>query len=203
MLQCFKADDKFLDVGCCFGQDIRKLLVDGSSAGHIYGLGKERGPVDLWYYLFRNRNIPSSTIIVADTSNPNSDLYKLRSKMNILFLSPFYNSRTRNIRLKLYSVYYHSVNLEMKRSLWGDNLEQLFLAISPSKVPISLPFNTTLSRSLSFGNKSEKKNVHGWQVEALLYIAPEVSGNRGVNRADPNKRIIQFDIRRELSQHNQ
>lgn len=47
---------KFLDVGCCLGQDIRKLVYDGVPGECLVGLELEAGFIDLGYELFRDRD---------------------------------------------------------------------------------------------------------------------------------------------------
>ncbi|KAN0112694.1 hypothetical protein V8E51_005645 [Hyaloscypha variabilis] len=37
ILERIKAGENFLDLGCCFGQDLRKLAADGAPSGHLYG----------------------------------------------------------------------------------------------------------------------------------------------------------------------
>lgn len=37
MLQRLKAGAKYVDIGCCIGQDIRKLVADGAPGENLYG----------------------------------------------------------------------------------------------------------------------------------------------------------------------
>lgn len=47
--------DRLLDVGCCLGQDLRKLAHDGVSPGSLYGLEIQGEFVDLAYAFFDDR----------------------------------------------------------------------------------------------------------------------------------------------------
>lgn len=38
MVQRLKDGARYLDVGCCLGQDIRKLVADGVPSAHLYGV---------------------------------------------------------------------------------------------------------------------------------------------------------------------
>jgi hypothetical protein len=57
--------ERLLDAGCCFGQDIRKLFVDGTPAANPYCLEIESKFVDLRYNLFRHREKLRSSFIIS------------------------------------------------------------------------------------------------------------------------------------------
>ncbi|CAI7598061.1 unnamed protein product [Penicillium pancosmium] len=48
------AGETFLDLGCCFGQDIRKLVADGASSDNLLGADTEGRFADLGYDLFKD-----------------------------------------------------------------------------------------------------------------------------------------------------
>ncbi|KAI0149576.1 hypothetical protein GGR57DRAFT_504753 [Xylariaceae sp. FL1272] len=56
----------FLDVGCCLGQDIRKLVFDGVPADNVVGAELRQGYIDLGYELFRDRDILPSEMYQAN-----------------------------------------------------------------------------------------------------------------------------------------
>ena len=60
---------KFLDLGCCLGQDLRKLVVDGAPAENLHGLDLEGRFIDLGYDLFRDHETLQSRFVVADLQN--------------------------------------------------------------------------------------------------------------------------------------
>ena len=53
---------KFLDLGCCFGQDIRKLVYDGAPAPSLYGAELRREFVELGFDCFRDRDKIAATV---------------------------------------------------------------------------------------------------------------------------------------------
>ena len=61
-----KKGQKFLDLGCCFGQVIRKLVHDGAPAENLVGTDLEQGFVDLGYDLFKDRGRLESTFTAGD-----------------------------------------------------------------------------------------------------------------------------------------
>jgi SAM-dependent methyltransferase len=49
-----KPDWIFLDLGCCLGQDVRKLLFDGADPARIYGADLRPEFIDMGYELFKD-----------------------------------------------------------------------------------------------------------------------------------------------------
>lgn len=47
---------KFLDLGCCLAQDVRKLAFDGADISRIYGADLRPEFIDMGYALFRDEN---------------------------------------------------------------------------------------------------------------------------------------------------
>jgi SAM-dependent methyltransferase len=46
----------FLDLGCCLGQDVRKLVFDGADASRVYGADLRPEFIDMGYELFRDED---------------------------------------------------------------------------------------------------------------------------------------------------
>ncbi|KAK4444207.1 methyltransferase, partial [Podospora aff. communis PSN243] len=55
LLQRLQSGAKFLDIGCCLGHDIRKLVFDGVPGENLTGVELRREFIDLGYELFRDR----------------------------------------------------------------------------------------------------------------------------------------------------
>ncbi|EXJ75440.1 uncharacterized protein A1O5_02136 [Cladophialophora psammophila CBS 110553] len=71
----------FLDLGCCLGQDIRKLIFDGGDARRIYGADLRPEFIDIGYALFRDEDkFPRAEHFVAPADvfdfSPDSELSK-------------------------------------------------------------------------------------------------------------------------------
>ncbi|KAJ5128112.1 hypothetical protein N7448_008891 [Penicillium atrosanguineum] len=56
----------YLDLGCCFGQDLRQLVLDGVPSSQLVGLDIEGPLMDLGYELFRDRGTVESKFVVVD-----------------------------------------------------------------------------------------------------------------------------------------
>ncbi|KAF4974465.1 hypothetical protein FZEAL_8636 [Fusarium zealandicum] len=57
---------RHLDIGCCVGQDIRKLVHDGVPSDQIVGVELERGYTELGYELFNDRATLKTRFVNAD-----------------------------------------------------------------------------------------------------------------------------------------
>ncbi|KAL8695807.1 MAG: hypothetical protein Q9201_007953 [Fulgogasparrea decipioides] len=82
-----------LDLGCCFAQDIRKLVHDGAPSSQLYGIDIDPAFLELGYDLFLDRDKLNSTFIVADLfSAPTPDLLKsLDGGVDMVYAASFFN----------------------------------------------------------------------------------------------------------------
>ncbi|KAK7747783.1 hypothetical protein SLS62_008819 [Diatrype stigma] len=56
----------YLDIGCCFGQDLRQLVYDGVPSQHLIGLDIEGALMALGYEFFLDRETLRSRFVIAD-----------------------------------------------------------------------------------------------------------------------------------------
>ncbi|KAL1892635.1 hypothetical protein Sste5346_006920 [Sporothrix stenoceras] len=76
-------DARFLDIGCCLGQDLRKLIYDGAPPERVAGAELNGAFIDLGYELFKDKKALAgktpivSANILEDPSSPSSPLYSL------------------------------------------------------------------------------------------------------------------------------
>ena len=86
ILQKLKSGGKFLDVGCMFAQDTRKLVYDGVPAENVYGTDLHNEYFQYGYELFKDKNIiPMDHFIAAnilDETDPG--LKPLEGKIDVL-----------------------------------------------------------------------------------------------------------------------
>ncbi|KAI2776633.1 hypothetical protein F4815DRAFT_334682 [Daldinia loculata] len=66
LLKSESADTAYLDIGCCFGQDLRQLVFDGVPSERLVGLDIERPLLELGYDLFLDRETLKSHFVIAD-----------------------------------------------------------------------------------------------------------------------------------------
>lgn len=79
-----KMSSIMLDLGCGFGQDIRRLVYDGAPAENIFGLDKEEEFIELGFDLFRDRATLKSTFLVDDFLKPSAKLVQLAGHIHII-----------------------------------------------------------------------------------------------------------------------
>ena len=66
VLERIKSGHKLLDLGCCFGQDVRKIVYDGAPAEKITATELERGFIEMGYELFRDKGSLTTKFIAGD-----------------------------------------------------------------------------------------------------------------------------------------
>ncbi|KAF8861917.1 hypothetical protein BDZ45DRAFT_799568 [Acephala macrosclerotiorum] len=85
ILQTLKSGGKFLDTGCMFAQDVRKLIHDGAPASSIYATDLHGKYFTFGYKLFQDEAIiPKDHFIAADILDSNAPgLKPLEGKIDI------------------------------------------------------------------------------------------------------------------------
>ncbi|KAK7957954.1 hypothetical protein PG988_012802 [Apiospora saccharicola] len=66
VLRLKKPGAAYLDIGCCFDQDLRRLVLDGILSENLIGLDIEAPLIELGKDLFLNRSTLRSRFVVAD-----------------------------------------------------------------------------------------------------------------------------------------
>ncbi|KAI9847328.1 MAG: hypothetical protein M1838_000937 [Thelocarpon superellum] len=87
VLERVKAGQSLLDIGCCVGQDIRKLIFDGAPAEHLYGSDLAPAFFDVGFDLFRDRDRLPNTFRAADVFDPESSLKGLQGELDIIHIA--------------------------------------------------------------------------------------------------------------------
>ena len=76
---------KLLDVGCMFGQDLRKLVYEGAPVSSVYGTDLRGDYFPLGYALFKDETIiPSDHFIAADIMDPASPLRRFEGDLDVI-----------------------------------------------------------------------------------------------------------------------
>lgn len=78
-----------LDLGCCFAQDIRKLIHDGAPGNNLYACDLEPKFLDLGYDLFCDRETCAAHLFACDIFAPNEDMRALEGKVDIIHAASF------------------------------------------------------------------------------------------------------------------
>lgn len=90
MLRRLKSgNENFLDLGCCFGQELRKVAADGAPSARLYACDLRPEFFELGYKLFRDRGSLASTFIAADIFNPPAALTSLYGSFDVIYAGSF------------------------------------------------------------------------------------------------------------------
>ncbi|KAH6625445.1 hypothetical protein C7974DRAFT_396109 [Boeremia exigua] len=86
-----KAGEQYLDVGCCMGQDIRKLVYDGAPSENLYASDVKGDFWGLGQELFLDESSLKATFIAADILDDKSPLQELTGKFDIIHAASFFH----------------------------------------------------------------------------------------------------------------
>ncbi|KAI4727060.1 hypothetical protein E4T49_05171 [Aureobasidium sp. EXF-10728] len=84
-------DAKYLDLGCCFGQDIRRLVADGVPSEALIGSDLQQGFLDLGFDLFKDKETLHSKFVAADVFAAESELTPLEGNIDVIHASSFFH----------------------------------------------------------------------------------------------------------------
>src|SRR5436853_3390979 len=82
---------KLLDLGCCVGQDIRKLIFDGAPSEYLYGSDLFLGYLDIGYQLFRDKGSCRARFFAADIFDEDNALKEFKGKFDIIHTGLFFH----------------------------------------------------------------------------------------------------------------
>ena len=80
-----------LDLGCCFAQDIRKLIYDGVPSENLYACDSEPDFLELGYDLFVDRDTTKAHFFTADIFQLDGTLGDLEGKIDIVHAASFFH----------------------------------------------------------------------------------------------------------------
>ncbi|KAE8445452.1 hypothetical protein EG329_013342 [Mollisiaceae sp. DMI_Dod_QoI] len=89
ILKRLRSGAKFLDLGCCFGQDLRKLVHDGAPPSSVFGCDLRREYIDKGYDLFLDRESFGAKFIVADVFDTQGPLNELEDQLDVVHIGLF------------------------------------------------------------------------------------------------------------------
>ncbi|KAI1869679.1 uncharacterized protein JN550_005660 [Neoarthrinium moseri] len=87
--------DALLDVGCCVGQMLRKMVVDGVDSSRLFGTDLEPRFLEMGYEMFRDKGRLRSMFVAGDVldhdDDPKDPLRLLDGKMTIIHAASFFH----------------------------------------------------------------------------------------------------------------
>lgn len=91
ILDRVRQGQRFLDLGCCFGQEIRKLVVDGAPPDNLYGCDLKEDFLELGYKLFGDRDRLKAKFLTADIFEEASALSGFKGTFDIIYAAAFFH----------------------------------------------------------------------------------------------------------------
>ena len=83
---------KLLDVGCMFGQDLRKMVYDGAPVSSVYGTDLRGDYFPLGYALFKDETIiPPDHFVAADILDPFSPLDRFDGDLDVILTKDLFH----------------------------------------------------------------------------------------------------------------
>src|SRR5438105_15830914 len=76
---------KFLDLGCCLGQEIRQLVLDGAPSANTFGSDLYGRFFAVGYDLFADKDRLETKFIAADVFDDASPLMDLQGQLDIIY----------------------------------------------------------------------------------------------------------------------
>jgi SAM-dependent methyltransferase len=90
ILSRLKLGQNFLDIGCCVGQEIRQLVLDGATPENLYASDLHPEFLDIGYDLFKDRGTLKSTFFAADIFNSaDPNFVTLEGEMDVIWAGSF------------------------------------------------------------------------------------------------------------------
>ena len=83
------AGNLILDLGCCFGQDLRPLASDGAPTGNIYATVFSKELWHLGFELFNGHNKMKAKLIQANIFDVNDELERLKGTVDVIIANQF------------------------------------------------------------------------------------------------------------------
>ncbi|KAH7092206.1 hypothetical protein FB567DRAFT_614085 [Paraphoma chrysanthemicola] len=91
VLERVKNGEQYLDIGCCMGQDVRKLISDGAPPENVFASDVKKEFWDIGQDLFLDKDSLNVKFISADALDPDSDLKELDGKLNLVLAHSFFH----------------------------------------------------------------------------------------------------------------
>ncbi|TVY82076.1 Methyltransferase ausD [Lachnellula suecica] len=89
VLERLKKGASLLDLGCCFAQDLRKLVHDGAPSENLWGAELKGDFLELGYELFLDRESFKAHFMEADVFDMEGPLKQLEGKMDLVQIGLF------------------------------------------------------------------------------------------------------------------
>ncbi|KAK0724546.1 hypothetical protein B0H67DRAFT_550288 [Lasiosphaeris hirsuta] len=102
LLSRIKGGAKHLDIGCCLGHDIRKLIFDGAPSENLVGVEISQGYTDLGFDLFRDKETTKTRFFQGDVLESAGLWPQLEGKFDVVNIGMFLHLFTWEENIKVF-----------------------------------------------------------------------------------------------------
>lgn len=89
--QRITAGEKYLELGCCFGQELRQPTIDGVPSSNLYATDLDLSFAELGYELFRDKDRLQAHFLAADILQASSPLDALDGQFGMINAQYFFH----------------------------------------------------------------------------------------------------------------
>ncbi|KIN08783.1 hypothetical protein OIDMADRAFT_153369 [Oidiodendron maius Zn] len=194
VLERLKAGGSLLDIGCCFAQDIRKLVHDGAPADHLWGAELLPDFIKLGYELFRDRETLSAHFLTADIFDVDGPLKQLTNSLDAIHIGLFLHLFDWNGQKKACETIVGLLKNEPGVLVLGQQVGSLM----PGQVPKGSGSNMYKHDATTFEKMwKEVGEATGteWEVRASLDTGLGIEKHKR-KWDDPSTRRLTFEVKR-------
>lgn len=190
-------EQNYLDLGCCFGQDIRRLVSDGARAENCYGSDLQLDFMELGYSLFLDKDKLKSKFIEGDVFDPDSNLKELEGHIDIMHTAAFFHlfgleDQKRIARRAVRLLKPQKGSLLVGRQVGNVQGGEFPHRTNPKQVMYRHDVETWKQMWKDVGDETGTK----WDVQAELLDWPGFVGKDGPAWNAEGARRLQFSVRR-------
>jgi SAM-dependent methyltransferase len=186
VLERLKGGQQFLDLGCGFGQNIRKLVYDGAPAENVSGADISQTLVDCGYEYFKDQEKLKSKFIIGDVfASDSSAFFEAKGNFDIVFASMVYHLWGWDDQIKACVE-----TIKLLRPVPGSVLFGWQLGATPAG-EIERMNSMAKRHKMMYQHDEESwrrmwkeiENQTGtkWDVEVRSVVTPELKGRHGVS----------------------
>ena len=197
VLENLKEGQKLLDVGCCFGQDIRKLVVDGAPAENINGTDVEGEFISLGYDLFGDRDTLKSTFLTKDMLDSTAGWEDFNGQMDMIFINSFLHLFDWAGQVKAARQLAKLLRPKHGSVIVGRQLGSLASGEFPNLKGQGTNFRHNVTSFEALWQQIGDEVGCRWSIEASLEDSEFLAKNKGNAWSEPDMRMIIFTITRQ------
>ncbi|KAI1212596.1 uncharacterized protein F4807DRAFT_342132 [Annulohypoxylon truncatum] len=188
------ANARFLDLGCCFGQDIRKLFIDGARPEQLVGLDLVPEFNALSYELFRDASKLSFEFHARDLHDDNADWSPLLNRFDVLHLTSLLHIWNWEGQVK--AAQRIASFTKPGALLVGSGLGSGVGGEFPNLEGNGTNFRQSEETFQKFWQEVGEKTKTKWAVKTTFKASDSTKMNMNQNWAEPNMGLLIFEVTR-------